>query len=104
MSFDTLPIITRDPGQVELSLGLLRDQLIDGWRHSRSLKLPQSYSDICHVAVCGMGGSHLGADIIRSVAADVLPGPVSIVADYALPAWIDRWTPVICSSSKTAPE
>ncbi|MEK7538133.1 MAG: SIS domain-containing protein, partial [Patescibacteria group bacterium] len=49
-------------------------------------------------AVCGMGGSHLGADILRAALADQLKLPVTIVADYRLPAWVDRRTLVVCSS------
>lgn len=91
-------IIRRDPGFVGASLDRLADQLRDGWHQARRLRLPTSYRGVKSIALCGMGGSHLGADILRSALADQLRVPMTIVADYALPAWVGPSTLVICSS------
>lgn len=98
MRFETLPVVRRDPGQVGASLARLGDQLLDGWRQSQGLELPERYHAVDRIAVLGTGGSHLGADIVRSVWAAALPGPVQIIADYGLPAWVNRQTLVMASS------
>lgn len=91
-------ILRRDPGFVGSSLDRLADQFRDGWRQAKKVKLPAAYHRVDRIAVCGMGGSHLGADILRSALADRLTVPMTIVADYTLPAWINQQTLVICSS------
>lgn len=91
-------VIRRDPGQVGASLDKLGDQLNDGWKQAAKLRVPTTWQRLTKVAVCGMGGSHLGPDILRSVYADQLPVPVTIIADYRLPAWVDENTLVVCSS------
>lgn len=91
-------IIRRDPGAVGVSLDRLADQLRDGWRQARRVRVPASHRRVDRIAVCGMGGSHLGADILRSALATRLKMPMHIVADYGLPAWVDRRTLVFCSS------
>jgi glucose/mannose-6-phosphate isomerase len=91
-------LLTRDPGKVGQALDLLADQLADGWRQASRVKIPATYRQISRVVLCGMGGSHLGSDILRSALADRLKFPIEIVADYRLPAWVDRHTLVMCSS------
>lgn len=95
---DRHSLLRRDPGLVGVSLSRLADQLRDGWRQAQRVRLPAGYRQVTQIAVCGMGGSHLGADILRAALADRLRLPVSIIADYRLPRWIDAQTLVICSS------
>lgn len=94
----TANLLKRDPGHVGQALDLLADQLSDGWTQAKRVKIPTNYRRVNRMVICGMGGSHLGADILRSVLADRLTMPVEIVADYKLPAWVDRNALVICSS------
>lgn len=98
ITLDRHPLLRRDPGQVGASLERLADQLRDGWRQARRVTLPKQYRAVDRIAVCGMGGSHLGADILRSALADRLRVPVAIVADYTLPTWVNRQTLVVCLS------
>lgn len=95
---DRSPILTKDRGFVGASLDRFADQLRDGWSQARRVKLPAAYRRVDRIAICGMGGSHLGADILRSALADQLTLPVTIVADYTLPAWVNARTLVMCSS------
>ncbi len=97
-SLDRSPILTKDRRLVGASLDRLADQLRDGWSQARRVRLPAAYRQIDRVAVCGMGGSHLGADILRAALGDQLTVPVTIMADYQLPAWVNARTLVICSS------
>lgn len=78
------------------SLEGLADQLRVGWQDSRSVKIPAEYKRVQNIVVTGMGGSGLGAPLIRSVFD--LSLPLQIVNDYTLPAFVDDKTLVIVSS------
>lgn len=97
-TIDTSTILKRDPGLVGASLDRLADQLRDGWIQAQRVKLPKSYRHVSNIALCGMGGSHLGGDILRAALGERLKVPVAIVADYHLPAWVTSSTLVIASS------
>lgn len=96
--FDHLPLLHRDPGYIGTSLARLPDQLSDGWAQANGLRLPAAFRRVTAIAICGMGGSHLGPDMVRSALAAELKVPMLIVADYSLPNWVTRSTLVICSS------
>ncbi|HEY6736627.1 MAG TPA: SIS domain-containing protein [Candidatus Saccharimonadia bacterium] len=53
---------------------------------------------IKRVLVAGMGGSALASEFARSAWAGRLSWPVEIVKEYALPAYVDAETLVMCSS------
>jgi len=63
-----------------------------------SVKLPYSFKNIDKILVCAMGGSGLGADLVRSVFDKYLRIPILIVNDYKLPAWVDQKTLIVLSS------
>ncbi len=50
------------------------------------------------IAVMGMGGSAMGADLAAAYTADRRAVPLVTVRDYALPAWLDRSAVAIASS------
>lgn len=62
------------------------------------VKLPSNFKNINKVLVCGMGGSALGPDLVRSVFKKHLKVPIIILSDYKLPKWVDKNTLVIISS------
>jgi len=84
--------------QVRPALELLAEQLHDGWRQLSNIKIPATYCQVKNVAICGMGGSHLGADICRAIWSDRLSVPINVISDYQLPRWVNRQSLVICSS------
>lgn len=53
---------------------------------------------IHHIVLCGMGGSAIGGDLLRSYAADELSVPFFINRSYSLPAFVGPKTLVIVSS------
>jgi glucose/mannose-6-phosphate isomerase len=70
----------------------LRDAL---WR-VESARLEQA--DAAGLAVCGMGGSAIGADLAAAALGDRLTRPLLTVRGYGLPSWLTpEWT-VLCSS------
>lgn len=97
-AFDRLPKLRADPENIGQSIALLGTQIKAGWEAGAGVFLPPLYLRVHNIAVCGMGGSHLGLDILRSVLVDVLPIPCTIIADYRLPAWVGEDTLVIASS------
>jgi glucose/mannose-6-phosphate isomerase len=50
------------------------------------------------LAVCGMGGSAIGADLAAAVLGDRATRPLRTVRDYALEPWAGSDTLVLCSS------
>lgn len=94
-----------DPGQALISIKRLAWQCRQAQKESRRLKFPTRYQRKENIIVCGMGGSALGSDIIRTALADRLKVPFHIINDYQLPAFVDRRSLVmIISYSGTTEE
>lgn len=91
-----------DPGGMLALVAELPGQLPEAWRLSRDLILP--WPTPRSVAVLGMGGSAIGADLVKGIWSDRLNVPVEVVRGYALPAWIGRDTLVIASSKSGGTE
>ena len=51
-----------------------------------------------HLVIAGMGGSAIGAEILRSFALDRLEVPISIFRGYDLPRFVGKDSLVVCSS------
>ena len=80
------------------SLQLLNKQVEQVWKESEKLKVPSIYKKVQNVVVLGMGGSALGAHIIKNVFSKELKASVEIVNDYSVPAYINQKTLVVASS------
>lgn len=75
------------------------DQCRDAKRLGYSFKLPKGFRTVYKNVVCsGMGGSAIGADIIRSYVADDAEIPVFVNRNYGLPNFVDKDSLVIVSS------
>jgi glucose/mannose-6-phosphate isomerase len=60
---------------------------------------------IRNIVICGMGGSAIGGDILRTLAIPVAHVPIQVVRDYSIPAWVDASSLVfIMSYSGTTEE
>jgi glucose/mannose-6-phosphate isomerase len=82
-------------------LGWIRDmaeQCCLAWEQGRAFSLPSDYSEIDKVVLLGVGGSAIGGDILRSLAALESPAPVFNQRGYHLPPYVDDRTLVIASS------
>jgi glucose/mannose-6-phosphate isomerase len=79
-------------------------RLGDGWAQTRELTLPARYRAARSVVVLGMGGSAIGADLVRAIFSDRLTLPLVTVRDYELPAFVDGGTLVVASSFSGATE
>ena len=78
------------------------DHLQTGWNAASATDDLASFlpglSELNGVVLVGMGGSAIGGDLVRTLAADHAPVPFLVIRDYTLPAWVDGRTLVIASS------
>ena len=93
-----------DSAQMLAAIARLSDQLIDGWARSRTLVLPGTHRDPPVVVVLGMGGSAIGADLVRAIFAERLRAPLVTVRDYDLPAFVGPGMLVVAASHSGATE
>jgi len=79
----------------------LGDQLEEAWRLSFAALEGVALSPAGYrpngVAVCGMGGSAIGGDVVKACLTE-LPVPCEVVRGYDLPAWVSPRTLVIAVS------
>lgn len=86
------------------SLGLIRGigdslEAFDAARAAaEAVELVYPPSEVTDVAVCGMGGSAIAADLVIGAYRERIRRPMSVVRDYYLPGWIGERTLVILSS------
>lgn len=67
------------------------ETLREGYRLGQEVELdPAPEAD--HVLVLGMGGSGIGGDLLRGLAYEVAPVPVTVVKEYAPPRWVGTKT------------
>lgn len=100
------PAVLDDPaaiaaGDPEGMLGLvasLGTQLREGFATARSVPELPSPEGLRSVVVCGMGGSGVAGDVLRSLYAARLHLPIVVVKGYALPEFCGRDTLVMAMS------
>jgi glucose/mannose-6-phosphate isomerase len=62
------------------------------------IELKDDYSQVKHIIICGMGGSAIGGDLLRSLIQFEIKIPVYINRNYRLPAFAGKDSLVIDSS------
>jgi glucose/mannose-6-phosphate isomerase len=87
-----------DPGGMLERIVDLPQQLRDAWVNVSGFDMPEEYSQVKQVMVLGMGGSAIGADLLRTLVADESPIPVFVNREYHLPDFVGPDTLVIASS------
>jgi len=93
-----------DPEGMRLRIEAFPDQLQDAMRIARNIRMPASDA-VRAIVVTGLGGSAIGADVVRSAFRDVLPIPLLVNRDYDLPRHVDESTLVVaCSYSGNTEE
>lgn len=72
---------------------------------TEDLKLTVNRERIDNICFAGMGGSAIGADILRAYSYHCCPHPVQVVRHYDIPGWVDERTLFIaCSFSGNTEE
>lgn len=79
------------------SLEELDDQVKHAWEDCKKISFT-STAPIQNIVVAGMGGSGLGADVIKHLFKSELTVPFDFVHDYTLPEYISKNTLVILAS------
>ncbi|KUK79617.1 MAG: Bifunctional phosphoglucose/phosphomannose isomerase [Microgenomates bacterium 39_7] len=79
------------------SIEALADQIKHAWEETQTLRIQLKHKPT-QIVVAGMGGSALGASVVKHLFKDSLPIPLEIVNDYTLPHYVSEETFVILSS------
>jgi len=99
MNLDNIKDIKKlDISMVSESIEALPLQIKQVMSDAKKIKIPASYKNITSIVVAGMGGSNLGAEILRSVFSDQIKVPITILADYTVPASVNKDTLYVFSS------
>ena len=80
------------------SVESLPDQIQDAWEQTQDLVFPDTFPNISNIIVSGMGGSSLGAQVIKRLFKDELSVPIEIYPHYHLPGYAGKNSLVILSS------
>lgn len=76
----------------------LPTQLRAAWSLAQGLRLPDSHRGASSIVICGMGGSAIGGDLVRSLVESTARVPLAIVRGYDLPGYVDSHSLVVLSS------
>ncbi len=87
-----------DSSRVAESIELLPDQMRQVLSDARLIKIPYPYTRITQVVVNGMGGSNLGAGLVKAAWGDQIKVPITISPGYNLPAHVNKNTLYVISS------
>jgi len=87
-----------DPQGMLKRIAELPYQCEDGWQKTTKLTLPEQYREVDHVVVVGMGGSAIGADLVRTLVTNDCPVPIIVHRDYGLPVFVGPRSLIIASS------
>ncbi len=95
---DLVKIRALDKGGILSSIEHLPEQIDEAWKGVSYIPEPKECSDAKNIIVSGMGGSGLGADIVRNLMFSKLRVPLDIVNGYSLPNYVNHESLVILSS------
>ncbi len=95
---DNLKIAELDSKNMLGSIQLLGKQVEEVLAQAKKVKIPSSYKKVNNLVVLGMGGSALGAHLIKSVFLKNLKISVEIVNGYQTPGFVNEKSLVIASS------
>jgi len=87
-----------DPDGMLIHLHKLPQQIQEAWEKAHAFALPTDFKDIDKIVICGMGGSAIGGELVRSLASNLSKPIIFVLRDYDLPAFVDSKTLVIASS------
>ena len=76
----------------------LPEQLLSAWKEAEALPL-SDFSGVKQVLIAGMGGSAIGASLLKAYAAPLSTVPIEVHRDYGLPAWADGPDTLVIASS-----
>jgi glucose/mannose-6-phosphate isomerase len=87
-----------DPKGMLAHIAALPQQCTQAWNEIQRMTLPGDYRGAGRVVFLGLGGSAIGADLLRGLLAEDCPVPLTVHRDYGVPGWVDSRSLVIASS------
>ncbi len=94
-----------DPQNMLAGLELLGRQMEETASQYQDMKISDDLKKIKNIVVAGMGGSGLGAHLVKTLYGDKITVPIEIVNDYFLPAYVNENSLVVlCSYSGSTEE
>jgi glucose/mannose-6-phosphate isomerase len=76
----------------------LPEQLLSAWEEAEAQPL-DAYQAINQVLIAGMGGSAIGADLVKAYTTPISTVSLEVHRDYGLPAWADSPETLVIVSS-----
>ncbi len=89
---------TLDTKNMLAEMNGLPEQLLTAWEEAQHLPLAD-FSAVKQVLVAGMGGSAIGADLLKAYTAPLSSVSLEVHRDYDLPAWADGPETLVIVSS-----
>ena len=86
-----------DPDGALASAESIADQVRQVWEEQAQIDL-SAYQNVQNVVVAGVGGSAIGADLVKNLYKDELTVSMELCRDYDLPSYVNENTFVILSS------
>jgi glucose/mannose-6-phosphate isomerase len=87
-----------DPGDMLGAIGSLSEHVRAGYRVGSTTDTLPEADGVTSIVFCGMGGSAIAGDVLRTLPRDRLTVPVDVNRGPALPVFCGPHTLVICSS------
>ncbi len=87
-----------DPADMLARVMEMDRQAEDAWRLADGLEAPAGYRSARQVVILGMGGSAIGGDLVRTLAARHARVPIVVSREYDLPAFVGPDSLAIASS------
>jgi glucose/mannose-6-phosphate isomerase len=98
-------IEAHDSGNMWKLLTDFPEQWKKAMKMTETLSLTVKADQIQNICLAGMGGSAIGADLIRAYSYKSCPFPVQVVRHYNIPDWVDEHTLfIVCSFSGNTEE
>lgn len=95
---DRTKLAELDISGVLSSVEQLSEQIAQTWESTKQIQVPESYRQVKRVVVSGMGGSALGAHVIKTLYKSELKVSLEVINHYELPGYVDSETLVVLSS------
>ncbi|TSC92440.1 MAG: glucose/mannose-6-phosphate isomerase [Candidatus Berkelbacteria bacterium Licking1014_7] len=84
-----------DPTQIIQNILELPDQMGIVWQEMKKFVLPSHYIQCKKIVMTGMGGSSMGAALVKTLTDPTTKMPIEVVREYNLPNYVDEKTLVI---------
>jgi glucose/mannose-6-phosphate isomerase len=84
-----------DPHNLLKEIDAFPDQIASAWALGHSLSLPADCKTVRHIVIIGMGGAAIAGELAQVLTASESSLPVTLLKNYALPAFVGNETLVI---------